>query len=130
MADKKNLNQAKLRELRNVPQIGAILAKRIQAGMPYTSWSEVEALFELGPIRVANLQRYFEINDEAQRHSKDTAVAEDSAVCEDKSVAQDKAVDGDKTSAEEDPAGEAQRQGETQQLKLDVEKVKHGAVSD
>ena len=58
---KQELNKASLTELMQVKQIGKVLAKRIQAHVPFANWSEVAILPGMGQTRTANLQQKFKI---------------------------------------------------------------------
>ena len=56
---KKNLNDASRKELSKIPTIGKVLSKRIQEGQPYRDWIDVRALPQVGPVRIAELQKAF-----------------------------------------------------------------------
>jgi DNA uptake protein ComE-like DNA-binding protein len=56
---KKNLNDANKTELSNIPTIGEVLSKRIHEGQPFRDWSGVRALPQVGPVRIAELQKAF-----------------------------------------------------------------------
>ena len=56
---KKNLNDASRKELSKIPTIGKVLSKRIQEGQPYRGWIDVRALPQVGPVRIAELQKAF-----------------------------------------------------------------------
>ena len=45
-----------------VEQIGPVLSERIIANQPFKRWQDVEALDEMGPIRVNNLKAHFNIS--------------------------------------------------------------------
>ena len=56
---KKNLNDASRKELSKIPTIGKVLSKRIHEGQPYRDWIDVRALPQVGPVRIAELQKAF-----------------------------------------------------------------------
>ena len=56
---KKNLNDASRKELSKIPTIGKVLSKRIHEGKPYRDWIDVRALPQVGPVRIAELQKAF-----------------------------------------------------------------------
>ena len=56
---KKNLNDASRKELSKIPTIGKVLSKRIHEGQPYRDWIDVRALPQVGPVRMAELQKAF-----------------------------------------------------------------------
>ena len=56
---KKNLNDASRKELSKIPTIGKVLSKRIHEAQPYRDWIDVRALPQVGPVRIAELQKAF-----------------------------------------------------------------------
>ena len=56
---KKNLNDASKNDLSEIPTIGKVLSKRIHEGQPFRDWSDVRASPQVGPVRIAELQKAF-----------------------------------------------------------------------
>ena len=77
------LNDATETELKRIPQIGPILAKRILQNMPLKSWAEVKELDYIGPERTKSLQKFFVIkeDDAWEEISQANEKAEDKGPC-------------------------------------------------
>ena len=97
---KKDLNTASFYELMGVPEIGEVLSARIIINRPFKHWQDVEALFNIGSVRIGNLKARFIIS--AVGEKGDSHCEKDEA--EHVRKAEDEAVSSPSVASPEDDA--------------------------
>ena len=76
---KQGLNTASQAQLMQVRQIGKLLATRINAHRPFSTWAQVERLVGIGPVRTAHLKKRFKIEDDDAVPGQNESGADDSS---------------------------------------------------